>query len=85
MHYCIAIVADVSIDRIRHVGVSLHGFTACDLAIPAEDGLTLCHFGEGGRHLTMTSTLTDVVIYQFSYDGQGRLVGLRAQLQSHTH
>ena len=51
----------------------LPGFSATDIAIPSEDGGVLYQFDATGRHLRTVNALTGATLYQFAYDGAGRL------------
>lgn len=64
---------DDSESRIRRVSSPLPGFTATQIAIPAEDGTQLFRFDAQGRHLNTVNTLTGATVYSFAYDGAGRL------------
>jgi YD repeat-containing protein len=59
--------------RIRRVFQPLPGFDAGEIAIPSADGSELFQFDGVGRHLRTLSTLTGVVLYEFTYDGDGYL------------
>jgi RHS repeat-associated protein len=59
--------------RVRRVALPMPDFGA-DLAIPSEDGAQIFRFDANGRHLRTLNALTGGVLYQFVYDGGGRLV-----------
>ncbi|MCA1558309.1 MAG: hypothetical protein LC731_07205, partial [Acidobacteria bacterium] len=65
-------IADVTDHRIRRVAPPLPGFTASDIAIPSEDGSQLYQFNKQGRHLRTLNALTGAILYEFSYDSEGR-------------
>lgn len=66
-------ISDRNSHRILRVRPPLPGFSNNDLAIPSEDGGTLYHFDASGRHLRTVNGLTGSILYQFAYDGAGRL------------
>ncbi|MBU0945940.1 MAG: cadherin-like domain-containing protein [Proteobacteria bacterium] len=69
-------ISDRNSHRILRVRPPLPGFSNNDIAIPAEDGGLLYHFDAGGRHLGTVNSLTGSIVYQFTYDGAGRLTSV---------
>ena len=67
-------IGDTWNNRVRRVVPLLAGFGVGDILIPAEDGGEVYHFDSTGRHLRTLDALTGAVRYQFSYDGDGRLI-----------
>ena len=66
-------IGDRDSHRILRVRPPLPGFSNGDLAIPSEDGGVLYQFDANGRHLRTLNALTGAMLYQFAYDGAGRL------------
>ncbi len=66
-------VADTQNLRIRRVSPPFPGYSAGDIAIPAEDGSEVYVFNNGGRHLGTQDALANSVIHSFRYDDSGRL------------
>ncbi|HET9531618.1 MAG TPA: RHS repeat-associated core domain-containing protein [Blastocatellia bacterium] len=66
-------IMEDQVQLVHKVSAALPGFTATDIVIPSEDGGELYVFNSAGRHLTTLHALTGATLYQFSYDGAGRL------------
>jgi YD repeat-containing protein len=64
-------------NRIRRVASALPAFSVSDFALASEDGSELYQFSGNGRHLRTVNTLTGAVLYEFSYDSEGRLAQVR--------
>ena len=62
--------------RVRRVFAPLPGFTAAQFAIASEDGSELYQFDANGRHLSTINTLTGAFMFEFRYDGGGRLIAI---------
>jgi RHS repeat-associated protein len=58
---------------VRSVRTVLPGFSADEVAIPSEDGAEIYKFSAVGKHLQTLHSLTGAVLYDFGYDGSGRL------------
>lgn len=66
-------VADQYNDSVRRIAPSLPGIKVGEIVIPSEDGSRLYVFGANGVHQTTLNALTGAVLYDFAYDGNGRL------------
>jgi RHS repeat-associated protein len=66
-------VSDYGKYRIRGVKSGFPAFDDSDIAIASEDGSKLYQFNSQGKHLSTVDTLTNAVLYQFSYDSNGYL------------
>ena len=66
-------IANDDYHRIRKVSAPLPKFDATEIAIASDDGQQLYQFDSTGRHLQTINTLTNAILYQFSYDGNGYL------------
>ncbi len=64
-------------NRIRRFRSLLPSFTAASFSVASEDGRLVYQFDPFGRHLQTIDTLTGATIYQFAYDGAGRLIEIR--------
>jgi YD repeat-containing protein len=60
--------------RIRRIHSPMPGVSVSEIIIPSEDGQQLYWFDFQGRHLRTLNALTGASLYEFGYDGQGRLV-----------
>ncbi len=69
-------IADRDSHRLREVALPFPLFGYGEITIPSEDGSRLYHFDVDGRHLRTTHALTGALLYSFSYDGNGLLVGI---------
>lgn len=69
-------IADRGNHRIRRVALTLPGYTAREIDIPSSDGTLLYRFNAQGRHLRTIDTRTGGIVSTFSYDSQGRLIGI---------
>jgi len=69
-------IADRDSHRLREVSLPFPLFGHGEITIPSEDGSRLYHFDVDGRHLRTTHALTGTVLYSFSYNGKGLLVGI---------
>jgi len=56
---------------------ALPGFDNDSIVIPSEDGSLLYEFDATGRHLRTLNALTGAMLYQFAYDGAGRLTTIQ--------
>jgi RHS repeat-associated protein len=65
-------------NKVRSVGPALLGFTsgASTYTFASKDGTQIFTFDGNGRHLTTVDALTHATLYQFSYDGAGRLIAV---------
>ena len=61
------------IAHVRKVSPSIPWIKDGEHLIPSEDGAELYHFDNRGKHLRTLDATTGTVLYQFSYDDQGRL------------
>jgi RHS repeat-associated protein len=66
-------VADQYNDAVRRIAPSLPGIKVGEIVIPSEDGSRLYVFGSNGVHQVTLNALTHAVLYDFAYDGNGRL------------
>ncbi len=66
-------VADYYNRRIRLVASTLPAVGG-NMAVASEDGSELYIFSRSGRHLQTRHALTGAVLYEFGYDGNGRLL-----------
>ncbi len=66
-------IADVSNFRVRRVEAVLPGFSAAQLFIASADGTQYYTFSASGRHLQTRDAFTNTVLYEFTYDLEGRL------------
>jgi RHS repeat-associated protein len=62
--------------RVRRIRPPYPGFSVGDIPIASEDGTELWVFDSRGRHLRTHDALTGATKYQFTYDGDGRLLGV---------
>lgn len=69
-------ISDWGTYRVRRLEPFLPGFSATDIVIPSRDGSELYHFDADGRHVRTLNALTGAVLYQFSYDSEGRLAAV---------
>ena len=70
-------VADQSNHRVRRIEGAYPGFAPGDNPVLAsEDGKVVYRFSDAGRHLETIDALTGGVLFTFSYDSVGRLVGV---------
>jgi RHS repeat-associated protein len=70
-------VADHFHYSIRVVKPGLPGYSQGDTLIASSNGWQVYHFNAGGKHLQTLDALTGGLIYQFSYDSQGRLAWIK--------
>jgi len=70
------IAANAAGGGVRRVAPALPGFGVNDLFIPSEDGNEIYRFDGDGRHLQTLNALTGGVRFQFTYDSDGRVVGV---------
>jgi len=47
-------------------------YTGDEIVIPSEDGSELYSFDKSGRHLATMNTLTNALVYQFTYDSNNQ-------------
>lgn len=59
---------------VRVLKFFLPGFTGADTAFASEDSRELYLFDYSGRHFRTLHTLTGAVLYEFTYNAEGRLV-----------
>jgi RHS repeat-associated protein len=69
-------IADYYNYRIRRVAPALPGLGLGSYLVPSADGREVYHFNAAGKHLRTLDALTGAVLYQFSYDGDGRLAAV---------
>jgi RHS repeat-associated protein len=69
-------IADSGNSRIRKVAPPLPGASDSDIVIASEDGSQVHIFNYAGRHLRTLDALTGAALYQFGYDGAGRLASI---------
>ena len=62
--------------RVRRIRPPYPGFSVGDIPIASEDGTELWVFDSRGRHLRTHDALTGAAKYQFTYDADGRLLGV---------
>jgi RHS repeat-associated protein len=63
--------------RVRRIGSRFPSFAGLtDILLPSEDGGLIYRFGPDGRHLDTRHSLTGGLVWGFTYDAAGRLVGL---------
>jgi RHS repeat-associated protein len=62
---------------VYQVTSALPGFGFADIVIPSENGKELYFFDASGRHMRTVHAQTNGVLYQFSYDTEGRLTEIR--------
>ncbi len=70
-------IGDAFNHRVRRVAPPLPGFTNTDIAIPSDGGSEVYQFNSQGKHLRTLDALTGAVLYEFTYDGAGRLASVR--------
>lgn len=70
------VFSDGSNSRVRRLTRTLPTLGAAGVLIPSADGQDLFNFDELGRHTRTMDALTSAVLYEFSYDGAGRLSGV---------
>jgi RHS repeat-associated protein len=58
---------------VAKIRPALPGFSPSEFLIPDEDGRTGYVFDTFGRHLRTLDTVTNVTLFTFTYDGEGRL------------
>src|SRR5206468_709752 len=66
-------IADFYNYRVRRVASALPGFASGDSLIASEDGGEVYVIDAGGRHLRTLDAFSGATLYQFAYDGAGRL------------
>src|SRR5439155_6431403 len=69
-------IADFYNYRVRRVSSALPGFATGDSLIASEDATQVYVVDAGGRHLRTLDARTGATLYQFAYDGQGRLASV---------
>ncbi|MDP2673555.1 MAG: RHS repeat-associated core domain-containing protein [Dehalococcoidia bacterium] len=69
-------IADAENYRIRKVLSPLPAFAPAAFTIPSLDGREVYQFNVSGRHLRTLHGLTSAVLYEFGYDGTGRLTAV---------
>ncbi len=62
--------------HVAKVGPAIAGFLPGETGIPSADGTQIYFFDAGGQHLTTTDAFTNAIIWQFGYDGLGRLASV---------
>jgi RHS repeat-associated protein len=62
--------------KVRVIGDPFPDFSADNILIASEDGSELYEFDPNGKHLKTFDTLTNAVLYEFSYDANGWLVAI---------
>lgn len=65
---------ELTYGRIRRVSSSLPGLSFTGFLIPSADGSEIYRFDGSGRHLRTLHALTGAPLYEFGYDGGGRLI-----------
>ncbi|HEX2058445.1 MAG TPA: RHS repeat-associated core domain-containing protein [Actinomycetota bacterium] len=70
------LVADSGNYQVRRILGVMPGFGTGDVVVPSSDGAEIYHFDNSGRHLRTLEGLTGAVLYRFSYDDAGRLIGI---------
>ena len=70
------IMTDYDYDKPNVICVStaFPEYSDAAIGIPSEDGSELYHFDLNSRHLRTLNALTGVVLYQFAYDDDGRII-----------
>ena len=67
-------LADSADNRVRRVQATLTGFSsATNFSLPSGDGRQVYVFDASGRHLQTLDAFTKAILYQFAYDGGGRV------------
>jgi len=61
---------------VRRVASSLPGLSFTGFIIPSADGSEIYQFDGSGRHLRTSHALTGAPLYEFGYDGSGRLTAI---------
>lgn len=69
-------VADNGNHRIRRIRSRFPRYSGSAVSIVSEDGRELYAFDADGRHLHTRDTRTGAKLYSFSYDAEGRLIGI---------
>ncbi len=67
-------VHDNSEAHVAKVGPTIPGFLPGEIGIPSADGTQVYIFDLSGQHQRTLAALTGAILWQFGYDGQGRLV-----------
>jgi RHS repeat-associated protein len=65
--------ADNGSSVVRRISPPVPGFSGEDFAIASKDGRELYQFDPQGKHLRTIDTLTAATLWEFGYDGSGRL------------
>ena len=71
------IFSDANTHRIAKIESPLPGFTNNEFLIPSENGREIYHFNSAGKHLHTYDSLTGAVLYEFIYDSDGYLAGIK--------
>ncbi|MDQ4126055.1 MAG: hypothetical protein M3134_10740 [Actinomycetota bacterium] len=67
------VIADTDNFKVRRVMAALPAYSRSNVVIPSEDGSEAYQFDNTGRHLSTRDSLTGALVYEFHYDGAGRL------------
>lgn len=60
--------------RVRRISSAFPGSSLNEVLITSDDGTEVYVFDNGGQHLRTLDAFTQALLYQFSYDPQGRLL-----------
>ena len=78
-------IADGNNLRIRRVGQLLHGQMTGNPFVASSDGGEVYVFEGDGRHVRTLNTLTGSVVYEFTYDTNGKLIQIKDAANNTTH
>ena len=67
------VIADTDNYKVRRVMAALPAYSRSNVVVPSSDGSQAYQFDNTGRHLNTRDGLTGAVLYEFAYDGAGRL------------
>ena len=70
------VIADTDNFKVRRVMAALPAYSRSNVVIPSPDGSAAYQFDSTGRHLSTRDGMTGALLYDFNYDGAGRLASV---------
>ena len=70
------VIADTENFKVRRVTAALPVYSRSNVVIPSADGSEAYQFDNTGRHLSTRDAMTGALLYEFGYDGAGRLASV---------